>query len=222
MGDDLYDAEPVDSTAPPAPQWDLSAVVIPLLRGVVYREEDAALWSALQALRARVVDYVAVLALDLVVDEAEGYAFVRSRVQEEDEAAAKLPRLVRRQPLSFHVSLLLALLRKKLAELDATGGEARLILARDEVVEMVRIFMPASTNDARLIDQIETHLNKVIELGFVRRLKATHVGQAPVYEVRRILKAFVDAQWLADFDERLQAYQSHLSTPQAEADDAQQ
>lgn len=222
MGDDLYDAEPVDSTAPPAPQWDLSAVVIPLLRGVVYREEDAALWSALQALRARVVDYVAVLALDLVVDEAEGYAFVRSRAQEEDEAAAKLPRLVRRQPLSFHVSLLLALLRKKLAELDATGGEARLILARDEVVEMVRIFMPASTNDARLIDQIETHLNKVIELGFVRRLKATHVGQAPVYEVRRILKAFVDAQWLADFDERLQAYQNHLSAPQAEADDAQQ
>ena len=222
MSDDLYDAEPVDSTAPPAPQWDLSAVVIPLLRGVVYREEDAALWSALQALRARVVDYVAVLALDLVVDEAEGYAFVRSRAQEEDEAAAKLPRLVRRQQLSFHVSLLLALLRKKLAELDATGGEARLILARDEVVEMVRIFMPASTNDARLIDQIETHLNKVIELGFVRRLKATHVGQAPVYEVRRILKAFVDAQWLADFDERLQAYQSHLSAPQAEADDAQQ
>ena len=222
MSDDLYDAEPVDSTAPSAPQWDLSAVVIPLLRGVVYREEDAALWSALQALRARVVDYVAVLALDLVVDEAEGYAFVRSRAQEEDEAAAKLPRLVRRQPLSFHVSLLLALLRKKLAELDATGGEARLILARDEVVEMVRIFMPASTNDARLIDQIETHLNKVIELGFVRRLKATHVGQAPVYEVRRILKAFVDAQWLADFDERLQAYQSHLSAPQAEADDAQQ
>ena len=228
MGDDLYDAEPVDSTAPPAPQWDLSAVVIPLLRGVVYREEDAALWSALQALRARVVDYVAVLALDLVVDEAEGYAFVRSRVQEEDEAAAKLPRLVRRQPLSFHVSLLLALLRKKLAELDATGGEARLILARDEVVEMVRIFMPASTNDARLIDQIETHLNKVIELGFVRRLKATHVGRQTSghdkghYEVRRILKAFVDAQWLADFDERLQAYQNHLSAPQAEADDAQQ
>ena len=56
----------------------------------------------------------------------------------------------------------------------------------------------------------------------MRRLKATNVGQAPVYEVRRILKAFVDAQWLADFDERLQAYQNHLSAPQAEADDAQQ
>jgi hypothetical protein len=225
MSDALHDASHNEAASTPATQWaqwDLSAVVIPLLRGVVYRDEDATLWAALQALRARVSDYVAVLALELVVDEAEGYAFVRSRAQEDDEAAARLPRPVRRQPLTFHVSLLLALLRKKLAQLDAGGGETRLILSRDEVVEMVRIFMPASSNDARLIDQIETHLNKVIELGFVRRLKPTQAGQAPVYEVRRILKAFVDAQWLAEFDERLQAYQHHLAAPQTEADDAQQ
>jgi len=29
--------------------------------------------------------------------------------------------------------------------------------------------------------------------------------------VQRILKAFVDAQWLADFDARLAAYQAHLA-----------
>jgi len=34
-----------------------------------------------------------------------------------------LPRLVQRRALSFPVSLLLALLRKKLAEFDAGGGE---------------------------------------------------------------------------------------------------
>jgi hypothetical protein len=31
-----------------------------------------------------------------------------------------------------------------------------------------------------------------------------------VYEVRRILKAFVDGQWLADFDARLAAYAAVL------------
>jgi hypothetical protein len=31
-----------------------------------------------------------------------------------------------------------------------------------------------------------------------------------MYEVRRILKAFVDAQWLAEFDQRLTAYQTQL------------
>ena len=206
-------------------QPELTSLVVPLLKGVLYREDDAAQWAALLQLQARVRDYVAVLALELVVDEAEGYAFVRAQPPAED-SAPKLPRLVRRQPLSFQVSLLLALLRKKLAEFDASGGDTRLILTRSAVVELVRVFLPAGSNESRLIDQIETQLNKVIELGFVRRLKPQAAGasaraaQEPVYEVRRILKAFVDAQWLADFDQRLIVYQALLTAPDvAESDD---
>ena len=205
-------------TAPAAAQYDLTAIVVPLLKSVLYRDDDTALWTALLKLRPRVSDYVAVLALDLVLDEAEGYAFLRSRASD-DEDSPKLPRLVRRQPLSFQVSLLLALLRKKLAEFDASGGDTRLILSRDQVVELVRVFLPDGSNESRLIDQVETHLNKVIELGFVRRLKPSGVGQEPMFEVRRILKAFVDAQWLADFDQRLDAYKTRLSAAETEAED---
>ncbi len=204
--------------APAAPQYDLTAIVVPLLKSVLYRDDDTALWSALLKLRPRVSDYVAVLALDLVLDEAEGYAFLRSRASD-GEDSPKLPRLVRRQPLSFQVSLLLALLRKKLAEFDASGGDTRLILSRDQVVELVRVFLPDGSNESRLIDQVETHLNKVIELGFVRRLKSSGEGQEPMFEVRRILKAFVDAQWLADFDQRLDAYKAQLSGPETDAQD---
>ena len=110
-----------------------------------------------------------------------------------------------RRQLSFPVSLLLALLRRKLAESDAGGGDARLILSRDEVVELIRLFLPAGSNDARIVDQVDTHLNKIVELGFARRLS----GQENHIEVRRILKAFVDAQWLADFELRLAAYRAH-------------
>jgi hypothetical protein len=200
-------------TAAPLPRHDLSAVVVPLLKGVLYREEDGALWSALLALQARVRDYVAVLGLDLVLDEAEGYAFLRSRA-EPDEDAPKLPRLVVRRPLTFHVSLLLALLRKKLAEFDAGGGDTRLILSRDAVVELIRVFLPAGSNESRLIDQVDTHLNKIVELGFVRRLKPSGVAQPAMFEVRRILKAFVDAQWLAEFDQRLAAYRAQIDAPE--------
>ena len=210
-----------------APQYDLTALVVPLLKSVLYRDEDTALWAALLKLQPRVRDYVAVLALDLVLDEAEGYAFLRSRINE-DEDAPKLARLVRRQPLSFQVSLLLALLRKKLAEFDASGGDTRLILSREAVVELIRVFLPAGSNESRLIDLVETHLNKVIELGFVRRLKpqtsgaaggGARAGQETMFEVRRILKAFVDAQWLADFDKRLAAYKTQLAAPETEVDD---
>ena len=117
------------------PQPDLTSLVVPLLKGVLYREDDATQWAALLQLQARVRDYVAVLTLDLVVDEAEGYAFVRGQVQDLEGAPA-LPRLVRRQPLSFQVSLLLALLRKKLAEFDASGtaGIVGLLLKGNHVV----------------------------------------------------------------------------------------
>jgi hypothetical protein len=107
-----------------------------------------------------------------------------------------------RRQLSYPVSLLLALLRKKLAEFDAGAGDTRLILSRDEVVELIRIFLPPASNEVKLIDQVDATLNKIADLGFIRRLK----GERQMIEVRRIIKAFIDAQWLADFDQRLDEY----------------
>ena len=201
--------------APAAPAADLAAVLIPLLKGVTYRADDAAHWSALLQLQGRVRDHVAVLGLELMLDEAEGYAFLRSRPDPEDEAAPRLPRLVPRRPLSFPVSLLLALLRKKLAEFDAAGAETRLILSREQVLDMLRVFMPEGSNEARLIDQVDSHLNRIVELGFVRRLR----GQEGQFEVQRILKAFVDAQWLAELDARLAAYRAQLSGAAGDPDE---
>jgi len=198
----------------PAPASDLSVLLISLLKSVLYRDSDERQWAALLNLQARVRDYVAVLNLELVLDEAEGYAFLKSRPEpEESDATPRLPRLVARRPLSFPVSLLLALLRRKLAEFDASGGDTRLVLSRDDIVELVRLFLPDGPNEAKLIDQIETTTNKVVELGFLHKLKPTAGATAGPgnYEVRRILKAFVDAQWLSEFDARLAVYQSQLS-----------
>ena len=216
--------EPHYETAAAMP--DLSSLVIPLLKGVIYRDETGArntgLWSGLLELQARVRDYVAVLGLELVLDEAEGYAFLRARDREDDATTTPLPRLVARRPLSFPVSLLLALLRKKLAEFDAGGGQdeegVRLVLSREDIVELIRVFLPEASNEARLMDRVDTDINKVVELGFLRRMKPV-AGQLPAFEVRRILKAFVDAQWLADFDTRLAAYRTQLEEPDPGAHD---
>jgi hypothetical protein len=186
---------------------NLTTIVIPLLKGVIYQESDPGLWSNLLNLQARVRDYVTVLGLALVLDESEGYAFLRSNPETAGDGLPNSPRLIARRPLSFPVSLLLALLRKKMAEFDAGGGDTRLVVSRDEIVDLVRIFMPAGSNETRIIDQVETHLNKIVELGFIRPLR----GQENMFEVRRILKAFVDAQWLAEFDQRLAAYRTLLT-----------
>jgi hypothetical protein len=186
----------------------LPRVLVALMKGVVYRENDAALWQSLDSLQARAHDYVSLLGLELILDESEGYAYLRQRVVESDSEepdGTGLPRLVARRRLGFPVSLLLALLRKRLAELDAKSGETRLIVSRDDMVDMMRLFAPDASNEARLTDRFDSHIGKVVELGFLRPL----IGHADQYEVRRILKAFVDAQWLHDFDERLAAYREH-------------
>jgi hypothetical protein len=195
-------------------QHEISAVVVPLLKGVIYQEENPGLWNSLLNMQAGVRDYVAVLGLELLLDEAEGYAFLRSKAESGEEGDNTVPRLVARRQLAYPVSLLLALLRKKLAEFDAGGADTRLILSRDEVVELIGIFLPAGSNEVKLIDQVDATLNKIAELGFVRRLR----GQGQMIEVRRILKAFVDAQWLADFDQRLAEYRQQPGQPQEGAD----
>ena len=185
---------------------DLSVAVTQLMKGAVSRDTHDRAWNHLLQLQSQIRDHVAVLGLQVVIDEAEGYAFLRQRPADEDEER-QLPRLIPRRALSFHVSLLLALLRKKLAEFDARGGETRLMLTRAQIAEMLRVFMPATSNEARLLDRIDEHIGKAEQLGFLRQAK----NGEQVYEVRRILKAFVDGQWLADLDAKLAEYAALLA-----------
>lgn len=221
MSDSVHENGSVEdppSALPAVPE--LSQLMVHLLKGVIYREDDEHQWASLLRLQARVREHAAVLLLDLVLDEAEGHAFLRSRPDPDESAGEpRLPRLVARRPLSYPVSLMLALLRKRMAEFDAGGGDTRLVLSRDDIAELMRVFLPDGTNEARLIDQVDATISRVVDLGFLRRLKPA-AGSGPDMghcEVRRILKAFVDAQWLAEFDARLEAYRTAPSASQPAA-----
>lgn len=177
----------------------LTAAAVALMRGVVDRTVAERVWLDVVHAQHALRDHMGVLGLDLVIDESEGYAYLRSRPEDPDDPQ---PRLIPRHRLSFSVSLLLALLRKALAEFDAGAGEGKLVVTRARMVEEVRPFRPSTTNEAKLDDEVDRSLRKIVELGYLRPLP----GEAHTYEVRRILKAFIDAQWLGDFDARLSEY----------------
>jgi hypothetical protein len=191
---------------------ELPGVVTKLFKGVVYAESDEKTWQSLLGLASHVRDYVAVLGLDLILDESEGYAFLKSR----EDPDGTLPRLIPRRPLTFNVSLLLALLRGRMLEFDTNSSELRLIMTEQDIADMVSVFLPESSNEARILDQLGTNIKKVVELGFLRKLR----GQVGTYEVARILKAYVDAQWLEEFEARLADYRASLAgagtTPKGE------
>ncbi|MBG6180472.1 DUF4194 domain-containing protein [Arthrobacter sp. CAN_A1] len=188
-----------DTTTPP----ELPGVITRLFKGVVYAESDEKTWQALLELTSQVRDYAAVLGLNLILDEPEGYAFLRSR----EDPESSLPRLIPRRQLTFNVSLLLALLRGRMLEFDTNSSEIRLIMTEQDIADLVSVFLAESSNEARVLDRLGSDIKKVVDLGFLRKMR----GQPGTYEVARILKAFVDAQWLEEFDARLADYRASLA-----------
>src|SRR6185312_9377312 len=140
------------------------------------------------------------IGVNVLMDDTEGYAYLQS--EPEDDGAEQLPRLVKRRSLTYHVSLLLTLLRKRLVDFETSGGEGKLVLTRDQIVDLLKIFLADTTNEARTVDRVDTTLKQVADLGFLRQLR----GQPDHWEVRRILKAYVDAQTMADWAGKLDEY----------------
>lgn len=186
----------------------LSALMINLLKGIIYRDKDPLLWQSLPSLSGRIAEHAAVLGLECIIDEAEGYAYFRQK--ENADGEKEIPKLVPKRQLSYTVSLLCILLRKKLIEADAGGETSRVILTKDQIIEMTRLYMPDTGNEAKMADRIESALKRTAEIGFVRPMDSLN----ETYEVKRILRAFVDAEWISSLDEKLQTYMEYSNEQQ--------
>lgn len=191
-----FPADEVSRGLPP-----LGPVLVKLMKGVVYREDHETVWQDLMLLEHHARDYVLVIGLDLILNEAEGFAYLH-QLETDETIPDKLPRLVQRRPLSYLVSLLCVLLRKRLVEADVGGEESRVVLTRDQMAEMMQIFLKDQPNEARLLDQMDATINKVTALGFLRRFSK----ESQAFEVRRILKDLVNADWLSKLDAKLETY----------------
>lgn len=178
-----------------------------LLRGVLYRHQQEEAWELLLRYRRRLQDYFAVLQLELLVDEAEGYAYLRQqRLDEEEEensAQRNFPRLISRRPLTYPLTLLCVLLRKRLLEFEAEGNDVRLIVSAAEIVDMVKLFWDESgTNERKREDKIHQQITRLVDYGFLQPLGK----ESNKYEVNRILKAYITIDKLKETLEKLKAY----------------
>ncbi|MEA3228487.1 MAG: DUF4194 domain-containing protein [Campylobacterota bacterium] len=180
---------------------DARLAIIALLKGLVYKNENEKIWSELiDGSFGAIQDYFVVMGLDVILDDVEGYAYLQNRVYEDGETT--LPKLIRSRELSYKVSLLAVLLRKRIVDFDMQNENTKAVVTLDDIREQIILFLPKTNNEIKLIKEIDTTVKKVEELGFLRKLK----NQTDSYEIKRSIKTFVDAQWLNDFNKRLQEY----------------
>jgi hypothetical protein len=178
---------------------EYSLSLIALLKGILYSHQKEE-WENVLRYEADINKYVDAMGLELFLDVSEGYAYLR-QIQF-DESEQELPRLAEKRQLNFYTSLLLLVLRKYLLEHDAQGGSVRSIITHEEIISKVKIFLPISSDEVKVHDKIGTTINKVAELGFLRKLEDTGHN----YEIHRIIKGFVNADVVDETLKRLKQF----------------
>ena len=163
-----------------------SNILISLLKGIVYSHSKH--WDDLLKHELSVKNYFSDVNLDVIIDKSEGYAYLKQKETDDDENEGTL-RLIEKRQLNFHVSLLCLLLRKHLIESDSEGDAVKAVLNRESIINLMKPFYKETTNEAKQIDKINAAINKVIEEGFLRRMKT----EDEQYEINRIIKAFINA-----------------------------
>jgi Domain of unknown function (DUF4194) len=165
-------------------EWSMGAVR--LLQGVVYAD-DGPVWPIVCSHRSRLDEYFARIGLALIVDEAEGFAFLRQL--EEDESGPgydALPKLFRKSRLSYDATVLCMLLRDELRRFEEEELESqRCVVKTSNLFELWKAFFPPSTDEVKLSKTLRTAMNDLEELKFIRRF----TDEPEEWEIRRILKA---------------------------------
>lgn len=166
-----------------SPFGQRSFVLARLLVDPIYREEEA-MWNVLRAERDAVSHFFRQIGQEVVINEGEGYAYLR---QIEPEGDDPVPRIGRRQPLSYVATLLLVCLREELARFDtAPGDSTKLVQTRQQLRDLVGQFLRESNNQIADTRRIDTAIKRVADLGFLRAFGGP---DADSFEVMRIVKA---------------------------------
>jgi hypothetical protein len=172
-------------------------LILKLLQGVVYYDDK--LWQQLISDAIPIRRHFEAIGLQLHLDEVEGYAYLTQ--PDDPENPTNLPRLVRRIPLTYDATLLCVLLRESLQQFDAQSpDEPRHILSGEQIQEMMQLFFAEQTDMVQLERRIESAIRQVENIGFLKKLSRENENS---YEVRRIIKAKISADTLADIRDRL-------------------
>ncbi len=177
-----------------------SISLIALLKGVIY-DTSRESWENLTTYESEVRKYFQTIGLNVYLDRSEGFAFLK---QIDLDADSEIPRLIERRHLSYLLTLLCLILRKMLLENDAAGSSKRAIVTKQDIIERMKPFLPTSPDEAKQLEKIESQINKVIIEGFLREMEQGN----ETYEIRRIIKAFIDADKVEELLEKLKSHRN--------------
>ena len=181
-------------------EYAFSEAVIALLKGVVNEASDVRIWNTILEQQVYIEDYFSKIGLQLIISNQDGYAYLTQIDYREEQKP--LPRLITKRQLKYLTSLILVLLRKELIEMNKNSDLGRYVISKTSIIEKVLPYLKNTNDEAKQRKEIEAEINAIEKMGFIRLIKNSNDD----YEIIPLLRTFIEAQWLQDFDEKLKTY----------------
>lgn len=206
----LKDEDSQDSS----PKLSPGALLVYLLKGYVDRDEKPVVFQSIVRQQLQVDALCRSLFLVLVIDEASGFAYLKSANEEDipNFKGLKPPRLLSRRPLTFLSSFILIILRLRLVEFEVSGVFGQCVLEKQSIIDQVKAYLYNVNNEQKLDDRLNKAIDDLCELGILKASKVTTNKMViERIEVKRIISAIVTPEVLAQADEILTSYVEKLN-----------
>ena len=191
---------------PAQPRPAYAPVIIKLLKGVIYSNDSH--WNQLQSYLTPIKDFFSSLGLEVRNYETDGFAYLTQPEADPEDEFEPLPRLTKRHPLSFRMTIFCILLREELRQFNASEATGQLVIGITKIRDLLQPYFPDSNNEEKFRRSVNSLVKQAQELEFLRQLS----GQDDKYEIRAILKAKIDAETLTNLKQKLERYATIDST----------
>ncbi|MDR3713125.1 MAG: DUF4194 domain-containing protein [Puia sp.] len=180
-------------------------VFIKLLKGPVEYVEKST-WERLLQHKTELAGFVRQLGLTLILDEQDGYAYLKHTQTEEDTADITW---IQRRSYTYEESILLILLREMMSEFEVGESSAReLIKKRREIKEYAELFFKENASRIKFLREIDRLIDRAEENGFLHLTDNHDVPDEQKFRIRKIIKAKVEGEVLEQFYEQLKEFKN--------------
>lgn len=177
-------------------------VIVKLLQDTLY-DENEKVWNDLLQYQIPITQYFDKIAIDLIVEKEDGYAYLKQiEIDEEKNTIG----LVRRTPLKYEPSLICVFLREMLDDFETNNVDQRnLYVTHKQLKETIELFFKEKANKVKLFAKFDSYIDTIVGLGFLKIIsKPENSKDETRYEVRRIIKAKITNDVLENFKKKLE------------------
>jgi hypothetical protein len=177
-------------------------IAIKLLQGPIF-DDTSDLWNELNKYEVELTKYFEKIALDLVIDKRDRYAYLKQ--VELDDSGTTIG-LIRRTSLTYELTLVCTLLLEWLLEFESDDFESEnLYITPKQFRERLEMFFQEKANELKFVRELNRYLGECEKYGFLKLVHKDSMNEDDNrYEVKRIIKARFKNDELAQFKAMLE------------------